>query len=147
MPSTEELFCSIPIFAGLKNVALDYLISKAEAREVAPGELVFREGVLGNDLFLLETGAVEIIRHMDEPREKRLAILKAPDFFGEMSILECQPRSATVRAAESCKLHVLLSTDLYHLFEKWPDQYAILILNVARDMARRLRRLDCEFSD
>jgi CRP/FNR family transcriptional regulator, cyclic AMP receptor protein len=63
-----------------------------------------------------------------------------------MSIIESVTRSASLRALEETCLFGLRSMDLYHLFKRRPDQYAIVILNIARDLSRRLRALDEKFS-
>jgi CRP/FNR family cyclic AMP-dependent transcriptional regulator len=66
--------------------------------------------------------------------------------MGEMSIIEPVTRSAAVRAVEETFLFALRGLDLYHLFQKQPDQYALVILNIARDLSRRLRSLDERYS-
>jgi hypothetical protein len=66
--------------------------------------------------------------------------------MGEMSIIECVTRSASLRALEKTSLFGLRSIDLYRLFQRRPDQYAIVILNIARDLSRRLRALDEKYS-
>jgi CRP-like cAMP-binding protein len=144
--ATSHVFDQIPILAGLNPEALDLLCGLAQIREFDTGAVVFEEGSPGNELFVIARGSVEVVRNRGTGLERVLAHLKAGDFFGEMSVIECQPRSASIRVAEPSELHALKSSALYRLFEKWPDQYAILILNIARDMARRIRRLDEVFA-
>lgn len=138
-------YARVPILAGLNERALAFLAEKALVQTFEPGSYVFREGEDGHSFFLIETGSVEVIEALGTPYEKSLAVLPAGDFFGEMAILECSKRSASIRVRETAVLHELTGGDLYHLFQAQPDQYAILILNIARDLARRLRRLDREF--
>jgi CRP-like cAMP-binding protein len=59
-----------------------------------------------------------------------------------MCILETLPRAATVRAFEATSLDALSSMAFYELYRAMPEQYSILVLNIARDLSRRLRRLD-----
>jgi CRP-like cAMP-binding protein len=113
--------------------------------ELQRGDIVFQEGEEGHSLYILAWGKVEVVHRLGFGDEVILAELHAPDFFGEMSILDNHPRSASIRALEACSVDVILNTDLYHLFQKWPDQYAILVLNMARDLARRLRHINQEF--
>ena len=54
------------------------------------------------------------------------------------------PRAATVRAIEPTELYVLRNSDLLKLFRRWPDQYAILMLNISRDLCRRLRKVHAQ---
>lgn len=128
-----------PVFEGLRPEALTFLEERLDSRRVAAGEIVIAEGELGDDLFILESGSVDVIRDLGGPKQRHFAVLRAPDVFGEMSIIECQARSATVRTREETRLHVLLSSDLYDLFCDWPDQYAVLLHRLARVLARRLR--------
>lgn len=113
--------------------------------ELQRGDIVFQEGDEGHSLYILAWGKVEVVHRLGFGDEITLAELHAPDFFGEMSILDNHPRSASIRALENGSVNVLLNTDLYHLFQQWPDQYAILVLNMARDLARRLRHINQEF--
>jgi CRP/FNR family transcriptional regulator, cyclic AMP receptor protein len=61
-------------------------------------------------------------------------------------MIECVKRSASLRAAEPATLFALKGTDLYRLYRHQPDQYAIVILNIARDLSRRLRSIDEKFA-
>lgn len=113
-------------------------------KEISIDTHIVREGEPGNSFFIIAHGEVEVIKGAspETPKGKQLAILKKNDFFGEMSLLECRERSASVIAKTPTKLWELKGTDLFHLFEKAPDQYAIIILNIARDIARRLHHLN-----
>ena len=78
--------------------------------------------------------------------EVELAKLGERDFFGEMCILETLPRSATVQAVVDTTLYSLTAMTFYHLYQAMPGQYSILLLNIARDLSRRLRHLDEVFA-
>lgn len=136
----------VPIFAGLEDAALDLLGQRAVAASFREGELIVREGELGNRLFVIDDGAVRVCKHWGTPEEVQLAVLGPKDFFGEMCILETLPRSATVQAVVGTRVFGLTSLTFYHLFQQMPDQYSILILNIARDLSRRLRSLDEAFA-
>ena len=88
----------------------------------------------------------EFVKKLAKPNQTLLAVFGPRDFMGEMSIIECVTRSASVRALEKTSLFGLRGIDLYRLFQRRPDQYAIVILNIARDLSRRLRALDEKFS-
>jgi CRP/FNR family cyclic AMP-dependent transcriptional regulator len=136
----------IPIFAGLTSSALAEIASAVEEAVFHQDEIIVREGEPGNRMFIIGTGTVEIVKNLGQSRETVLAVLSPKDFLGEMSIIDCVTRSASVRAIEETTLFALKGIDLYHLFEKHPDQYAIVILNIARDISRRLRALDERFA-
>lgn len=140
--SDIDLIRVIPIFAGLSESGLAELSAAMQFRSYPAQAFIVEEEQPGHELFLIKSGRVEVVRHVGRPDETRLAVLEARDFFGEMSIIEARDHSASVRALEPCELLVLKSNDLYRLFQHQMDQYAIVILNIARDLCRRLRALD-----
>jgi CRP-like cAMP-binding protein len=132
----------IPIFAGLDDHGLEMLADHAKEVLCPAGSFTVREGDPGNQMFVIYSGKVEVIKSNGAPEEHLLATLKPRDHFGEMCIIECVARSASVRAVEETLLFSFKGADLFHLFKYRADQYAILILNLARDLCRRLRALD-----
>ena len=137
---------AIPIFAGLTSAALAEIANAAQEAVFLAGDIIVREGEPGNRMFIICSGSVEVVKYLAQTRETSLAVLGSRDFLGEMSIIDCVTRSASVRAVEDTLLFALKGIDLYHLFQKHPDQYAIVILNIARDISRRLRALDERFA-
>lgn len=97
---------------------------------------------MGREMFLIAEGGVRIVTRCGQPTETVLAELSAGDFFGEMSLIECSRRSASAIATEPCVLYTLSNTDIHGLFKRWPDQFSILILNISRDLCRRLRTMN-----
>jgi CRP-like cAMP-binding protein len=146
-PKERQAFLEgIPIFAGLNAAALSEISNAVEEAAFRPGDVILREGEPGNRMFIVYSGRLEVIKNLAQARETLLAVLRPKDFLGEMSIIECVARSASVRAVEDTFLFSLKGTDLYRLFQRHPDQYAIVILNIARDLSRRLRAIDGKFS-
>jgi len=142
----QDFLGSIPIFAGLNAAALSEIASAVEEAAFRTGDIIVREGEAGNRMFIIFSGRVEVVKNLAQTHETALAVLRPKDFLGEMSIIECVARSASVRAVEDTSLFALKGTDLYRLFKRYPDQYAIVILNIARDLSRRLRAIDERFS-
>jgi CRP/FNR family transcriptional regulator, cyclic AMP receptor protein len=138
----EHFLETIPIFAGLNRSALAVIAKAVEQSSFRSGDTILGEAETGNRMFIIHAGRVEVVKHLGEERETVLAVLGPREFFGEMCIIECRDRCASVRAIEKTRVFALKSTDLHRLFEKQPDQYAIMILNIARDISRRLRALD-----
>ena len=146
LTARADLLRQIPVFAGLSEAALTVLAQAVDEVEYDAGEIVVREGEPGNRMFIILSGSVEVVKYLGEPRETALDVMRAKNFLGEMSIVDSVVRSASVRALEKSRLFTLKGIDLYHLFKRFPEQYAIVILNIARDLARRLRALDEKFS-
>jgi CRP/FNR family cyclic AMP-dependent transcriptional regulator len=138
----QDFLETIPIFAGLNRSALAVIAKAVEQSSFHAGDTILGEEETGNRMFIIQAGRVEVVKHLGEERETVLAVLGPKEFFGEMCIIECLTRCASVRAIEKTRVFALKSTDLHRLFEKQPDQYAIMILNIARDISRRLRALD-----
>lgn len=142
-----EFLRDIPIFAGVEASTLEEIAAETAEVTLPPGVLIFREKQPGHEMFIIHSGSVEVIKHLGEPCETTLAVLQPRDFFGEMAIIECGARSASVRAVKRAELFTIKASHLHALFKHRPDQYAIVILNIARDMSRRLRALDENWSE
>src|ERR1700751_2848937 len=104
----QEFLSTIPIFAGLNGAALSELVKVAEDDK----QVIVREGEAGNRMFIIHTGRVEVVKYLGQPKETILAVFGSHDFLGEMSMIECVPRSASLRAAETASLFSLKGTDL-----------------------------------
>lgn len=137
----------IPVFAGVEVAALEELASGMTESSFPAGELIFREKEPGSVVFIIHSGTVEVIKHLGGQHETNLAVLGPKDFFGEMAIIECSARSASVRAVKATHLFSIKAAQLHKLFQHRPAQYAIIILNIARDVSRRLRALDENWSE
>ena len=142
-----EFLRGIPVFAGVEDAALSELAAGITETTFKAGELVFREKESGSEMIVIQSGRVAVIKHLGQARETNLATLGPRDFFGEMAIIECVSRSASVRALEQAVLLRIRSLQLHRLYEHRPDQYSIIILNIARDISRRLRALDENWSE
>jgi CRP-like cAMP-binding protein len=104
--------------------------------EVPTGQFVFREGDPGNEMFIIEAGEIEILRRVRGPAP--LAILEPGDFFGEMAVLEDQPRFASARAKTGCRL---LRVDRSAFATLIQDNFEIAV-RIMRKLAVRLRRTE-----
>jgi CRP-like cAMP-binding protein len=147
MPITEEpdlttRLREIGLFGGLGDEVLRHLASSLERVELGPGSPVFHEGECGRDMFVLLDGEMEVLKHSKRNREARVAILGPGDWFGEMSILDVMPRSATVRALAPSHLLRITAHDLDTLYRRDLKSYSLVTLNIAREMSRRLRVAD-----
>jgi CRP/FNR family transcriptional regulator, cyclic AMP receptor protein len=147
-PQAKEFLLGIPVFGGLPDATMDRLLDMMQLRGLRPGENVCCEGELGREMFVVRAGVVEVKkRARDNGRETILAQLKAGDCVGEMSVIDVQPRSATVFAREPTELYVLNNVDLYTLYETDLPGYTFLVQNICRELSRRLRRADAIIAD
>jgi CRP-like cAMP-binding protein len=140
-PLRIELLQRMPIFGAIHEETLRFLLDQVQEVEVGAGEFFFREGDRAHSMFVLVVGEVAILKGW-RGHELVLHHLKAGDCFGEMALLDLFPRSASVRAQTPCTAMELGSTDLYRLFERDAEQFALIQMNIGREISRRLRVVD-----
>jgi len=140
-PLRIELLQRMPIFGAIRDDTLEFLLEQVREVNVGAGEFFFREGDRADSMFVLVSGDVAILRGW-RGHELLLHYLKAGDCFGEMALLDLFPRSASVRAHTACNALELGSTDLYRLFERDAEQFALIQMNIGREISRRLRLVD-----
>jgi CRP/FNR family transcriptional regulator, cyclic AMP receptor protein len=138
---------NIGLFGALSDDVLDYLATLLTVETPPAGATLFREGEDANAMFVVINGEVEVLKKSKRSVEARVAVLGPGDWFGEMSIVDIQPRSATVRALAPSRLLRVTSADLDALYRHDLRSYAIIILNLARELSRRLRVADGILAD
>jgi CRP/FNR family transcriptional regulator, cyclic AMP receptor protein len=132
---------SVPIFGALSADAIEFLRARADTVTVARDERFFTEGELGDCLFVLESGRVAIERSRDG-FSALLAELGPGDCFGEMALVAIMPRCATARALEDSRALRVPNRALLELSREDIEQFALLQMNLGREIARRLHIAD-----
>jgi CRP-like cAMP-binding protein len=135
------------LFGALGDDVLVHLASTLSVDMPSAGDTIFREGEDANAMFVVMNGEVEVLKRGKRGVEARVALLGPGDWFGEMSIVDIQPRSATVRALAPGRLVRITAADLDALYRYDLRSYAIVILNLARELSRRLRVADGILAD
>jgi len=136
----KRFLLSIAVFGALPDRAADKLLELIEVRHHHPGEVVCTEGEPGRQMFIVRSGQVEVTKQgQREGAATCLARLGAGDCFGEMSLIDIQRRSATVTASQDTELYVLSNKDFYTLYTYDPEAYTLVIMNICREISRRLR--------
>jgi CRP/FNR family transcriptional regulator, cyclic AMP receptor protein len=147
-PVTSATLREIGLFGALSEEVVDRLAQSLKTVRMAPGETVFREGDSGaREMYVLLEGEMEVSKRSRRGREMRVAILGPPDCFGEMSMIDMQSRSATVRALAPSRLLKVTSEDMDTLYRADLKSYTLIVLNIARDLSRRLRVTDGILAD
>ena len=137
----------IGLFGALGDEMLEHLAGILQPLRFEAGVFVFREGESARDFFVVLDGEMEVSKKSRSGRETRVAILGPSDCFGEMSLLDMQPRSATVRALSPVRVLRVTSEDMDALYRYDLKSYTLIILNIARDISRRLRVTDGILAD
>jgi len=132
----KELFIrQIPLFASLSQEACAQLLKKLKTLDFQKGDIIVQEGDRGDSLYILESGLVKVVLGHGTDNPQVLARLRAGDYFGEMSLLTGEPRSATVIAAVETKALVLHKNELDELMKQYPS----MALHFGRVLSKRLK--------
>jgi len=134
-----EVLSRSPLFEMLSTPELEFVADLSRPRRYAAGEIVFEEGELGDSLYVIVEGEVEVLRKNDSGELKVLTGLAAPAFFGEMSLIDKEYRSASVRAKTEAVLLHLTAENLALFRKQYRDGFTFLVINIARVLSSRLR--------
>ena len=135
---TVQLLRQVSIFGDLSQETLGDLAKRVWQKEADPGTVIVSQEDTGDQLFIIVSGKVKVVLYGETGREIILSILRSGDFFGEMSLLDRQPRSANVVAVEHSQL-LGLDRDAFQTHLGAHPQTALAIL---AEMSRRLRHAD-----
>jgi CRP/FNR family cyclic AMP-dependent transcriptional regulator len=129
----EEFLARVPIFANCTSEEISAIAGVSQESFFQPGQIIVTQGTPGQAFYLILAGRVEILRDGTS-----LGAFGPGDFFGEMSLLDQAPRSATIRSLEQTECLMLSSWDFRSVLERHPS-IAIKLLEV---LSRRLRVAD-----
>lgn len=146
-PITNAQLRDVGLFGALSDEFLEHLCKTLEVRQLLPGDTVFREGDPAREMYVVLDGEMEVLKKSRRGRETRVAILGPNDCFGEMSIIDMQPRSATVRTLGAARLLKISTEEMDALYRHDLKSYTLIVLNIARDLSRRLRVTDGLLAD
>lgn len=139
-----QLLQAMPIFGAIEEPALELLLEHCpEEIQVTANDYFFKEGDEASSLFILKSGRVLVLKG----NNIKLQYLSDGDCFGEMSLIDLNPRSASVLAVEDCLALEISHQALYVLYERYLSQFVIIQMNLAREVSRRLRALDERLSN
>jgi CRP-like cAMP-binding protein len=133
---------STPFFGGLSDASLDLLISMLVERQFDVGATVVSEGEPGRSMYIVHAGELAVTKLGNSGRVIRLEGLGPGDIFGEMTLIEMENRSATVVAESPTVLYELTARNLYAYYKVDIRAYVMVMLNINRELCRRLRRAD-----
>jgi CRP/FNR family cyclic AMP-dependent transcriptional regulator len=131
----------MPIFGGIRSDVLQLLVQHSATLCVSSGDYFFHQDDKAESLFVLERGRVAILKRWDG-EDHLLAHMEPGDCFGEMALMDLFPRSASARATEECTALELRTASLFEVYEKDLEQFALIQMNLGREVSRRLRLAD-----
>ena len=140
-PDLRAFLLATPFFGGLSDASLDFLVSMLLERRFDVGTTVVAEGEPGRSMFIVHSGEL-VVSRLTEGHAIRVAGLGPGDFFGEMTLIAMQNRSATVVAETETVLYELTARQLYTCYKADIHAYVMVMQNINRELCRRLRRAD-----
>lgn len=129
---------SVPLFASMALEQLEAIHSCLTEQHYTRGEIIFNEGDIGDEMYIVADGEVEILLNMEAPEPLLLATVESGSYFGEMSVLDQDPRSAAARVSKDARLFVLKGEQLKELIYVMPE----IAFTIFRVLSERLRRSD-----
>jgi CRP-like cAMP-binding protein len=138
MISNLDLIRRVPLFSLLTTEQAQSVADSVVKRRFRRGELVVEQGRKTNSLFILLNGRARVLTADSRGREVILAVLESGDYVGEMSLIDNEPHSATVRAEVQTDMLVLSRTD----FSRCLPENSSLSYAIMRGLVRRLRNAD-----
>lgn len=135
---SRELLKKIAIFGDLSDSDLERLTSLLQEVRYHKDEVILHKEDPGDSLFVIKDGRVKVVLYGDDGREVILSILKEGDFFGEMSLLDGEPRSASVVSMEDANLYILKRDGFLASLMERPG----MALRILVELSRRLRVAD-----
>ena len=128
----------VPLFAELSDAEITRLAELARGRVYPKSSVILFEDDPGDALYVVVTGRVKVVLVGEDGREVILSVLKDGDFFGEMALIDDEPRSAHVIAMEDASLLVLRREDFQQRLREAPG----MAVGLLRALSRRMREAD-----
>jgi CRP/FNR family transcriptional regulator/CRP/FNR family cyclic AMP-dependent transcriptional regulator len=133
----EELAGKVPLFSCLSTMDRQAICRIMISKSFSAGEVIVHEDDdEGQTFFVIVSGRVHVAVITSEGKNTILATLKPGDFFGEMAILDGEPRSASVIASEQCSLLILYRKMFLDILQRYPK----ITISMLVEMSKRLRR-------
>jgi len=129
----------VPLFEGLTHTQLQKIAGIATERKFEGSAFIFKEGDVGQQMYVILDGKVRISKQIPGAGEEALAILERGQYFGEMAVIEDSPRSADAIAHIPCALWVIGREQLDQLMFTDKDLAYVLLWTFVRTLSERLR--------
>jgi CRP/FNR family transcriptional regulator, cyclic AMP receptor protein len=139
----DDVVLSAPLFSGIDPAAAHALYASMTQVQLPRGQAVFQEGEPGDRLYIIGFGKVKLGRRSSDGRENLLSILGPGEMFGELSLFDPGPRTASATAVADARLFELGHAELI----EWLERYPAVAKHLLEALARRLRRTNEALAD
>ena len=137
-PVSSTVLRTVPLFASVPDEQLRMLATVVTRRSATRGSIIIAAGDPTDSLYIILSGRLKVMMSDADGKEVTLSLLGAGEFFGEMGLIDDNPRSASVVAIEPCELLAITRRD----FRKCMTENAEMAMAVMRGLVRRLREAD-----
>lgn len=137
-----SLLKNVPLLSELQDAELEALAEVAVVRRVPQDAIILLAEEEGDTLFVIVKGRVKVTVMSEDGREVILSILKDGDIFGEMSLLDGKPRSASVIATDETELIMLRRSDFLSRLERYPQMASKMLATLASRLRRTNRQVE-----
>ena len=133
----DEVLAKSGLFQGIEPAAAQSAAAQFEYIDIPRGRVIFHEGEPGDSLYVVLDGKVKLGRKSADGRENLVAVLGPSDQFGELSLFDPGPRTATATIVTDARLAKLPKAAL----QKWATERPQIAMQLLRVVARRLRQI------
>jgi uncharacterized membrane protein len=134
--TTREFLTKIPMFENLSAEDLNLLTLLWHERTIRKSEVLFRKGDVGSSMFIVEDGAIEIcVLSAQDEEDIRVSTINKGGFFGELALISGQPRTATAKAIEDCRLLEMWREEFINFLSTRP----IVAISMINEIGKRLQ--------
>jgi len=132
---SADAFRTVPLFANIGDEDLQQITAVAVVRTFNKGSIVITEGDTSSSLYVILSGEVKVFVSDEDGKTNIVNRLGPGDYFGELSLIDAGPRSASVEAVSQCRLSILAR----NYFVDYVEQHPQIALSLLKDMGQRLR--------
>ena len=136
---------NLPLFGGINSATIEMILGLSSLVRKKKGEYFFREGEAGASAFVMQKGSASIIKSFEQS-EYLIRHISEGDCFGEMAIIDCLPRSASVKADVDADAIEITASALLDVYQRDLEQFTLIQMNMAREVSRRLREVSDRLS-
>ncbi len=138
----------VNLFDGLDNKVINQIFRLGLIQNFQAGDLIIREGQHGGNLHILISGKADVVKSVKggKARGKGLSTLNRGSVFGEMSVFDGAPYSASVRAVSDCDVHIIRGTDFERFLQANPGTAYTIFKKLIASISNRLRRTNLALS-
>jgi CRP-like cAMP-binding protein len=128
-------------FGGLLDAQIEAVVPLMQVKSFGEGDYIIQEGQPNDRIYFILEGRVEALKN-----GARLFVFEEGTTFGEMEVLDIMAAEASIRCLSPVRVMSLSNRALHSLYKSDAGTFSILIMNLARDISRRLRRMNKQFA-